>query len=474
MKTLAERIKEAQQALLIKKDALVEATQQLEDTPDDDDLLENVDSLSAEVEKATSTLEKLERAEKALAERIQQQKAEGAPAIVTSTGKKEDQVDLWLKSAVCHYIAHVQRKSVADVYADRYPKNRALEAVLIKSAVPLATTFDAGWAAELVRSDVQGFISLLTPTSVAAALATRSMMLNFDGYDSVTVPRRNKRSATNDLGGAFVGEGGAIPLGYISLGSDKLSKYKMAVISHFSRELAERSTPSIEAIIRQAMLEDMSIRLDSVFLGSLDAVEGVQPAGLGFGVTPITGTAGGGSDAVIADIKAGVKALKAGGAGTRIVLVINDSDALSVGLMQTALGEFIFKDDMNSGRLLNFDVIQSENMPEGTCMLIDASSLATAFDPSNFDVSDVATIIEASADTTPPTMADDGAGAVGTANQVLRNGGIHPDQAANVANAGYTARSLWQTNSIGVKCWQPVSWGMMRPDSVVIIDGLTW
>lgn len=475
MKTLAERIKAAIEALTVKKDDLLSLTQQLEQTPDDDTLLEQVSELTTEVEKATKQLDVLQKAEAAMAERAKAHEITGTPGIITSTGNKEDAKELWVKQAVCSFLSHVQRVPVKQVFEERYGKNKALEAVMIqKTAVPIATTFDSGWAAELMRNDVQGFVQLLATQSVAAAMATRSMMLNFDGFDSVTVPSRGPRSATNNLGGAFVGEGGAIPLGRLTIGAKTLSRYKHAVISTFTKELAGRSTPSIEAIIRDAILEDMGVALDSVFLGSGAAVTGVQPAGLANGVTPITGTAGGGVDAIVADIKAAVQALTSAGVGARIVMAMNTNDALSVGLSQTALGEFMFRDEIAQNRLLSFDLIKSLNVPQGTLYVIDAAAIATAFDPTVFETSDQATIVEANADTTAPTHADDGAGAIGTADQVVRNGGIHPSQAANTPNAGYTARSLFQTNSIAIKSWQPVSWGAIQDDAVVIVDSLTW
>ena len=306
------------------------------------------------------------------------------------------------------------------------------------------------------------------------------MMLNFDGYDSVTIPRRAARSATNDLGGAFVGEGGAIPLGQMALGSTPLSRYKMAVISTFTKELAERSTPSIEALIRQGILDDMSIRLDSVFLGTAAQVNGVQPAGILNGLTGAatgTGTVGGGVAAITGDIKSMVGALVASNLGTRPILLLNTQDALSAGLLQTALGDFVFRDELNGGRLLGVEVIRSLNVPKGQAILVDGTAIATAFDMTMFDVSDVATVVEANADATAPTMASDAAGAVGDPNQVIRNGGIDVTNAAAtppVASGEYTARSLWQTHSIGIKAVQPVSWGIIQPGGVIHRTTLTW
>lgn len=467
---LSEQIEAARKELLALKDSLIESTKALEAAPDDDILLAQVTELTAQVEKKSATVDALAKAESALIER-----AKAAPAILTAQGKPDDGKDLWVKKAVVSFMAHCRHTDQETIREELYPSNKALAAIMQKSAVGPANTYTAGWASELVQTDTQGFVNLLVPNSVAAAIASRTFMVMFDGFDSVTVPRRNARTAATSVGGAFVGEGGAIPLGRIGLGATKLSRYKHAVITPFSRELAERSTPAIEGILRQAIIDDMSISLDGVFLGSGAEVSGIQPAGIANGVVPITGTAGGGADAVIADLKAALSAMQNALLGVRPVLFINTIDALSAGLMQTALGDFLFRDELNQGRLLGVDVIRSQNVPQGTLYLVDAASIATAFDAPMFDVSDVATIVEANADATAPTMANGGAsGAVGTAGQVPVGGGIAVAGTTGTASTGYTARSLWQTYSVGIRAIAPVSWGTIQPGAVVIVSGLTW
>jgi HK97 family phage major capsid protein len=469
---LAERIVAAQAALVLKKDALVEATKSLETSPNDDGILATVDQLAGEVEQMTKSLESLQRAEKALAER-----AAVAPAIIHSTGKSTDAVDLFAKQAVVAFLAHCEKKNPEQVLAERYKSNKALEAVLVaKSAVPLATTFDAGWAAELVQTDTRGFINLMVPTSVAAALAAKAVPLDFGGFDSVTLPRRNARGATGaNMGGAWVGEGGAIPLGRMAIGASKLSRYKMGVISTFSKELARRSTPAIESIVRQAILDDMSVEMDAAFVGAGAAVAGVRPAGILNGVSAAAGTAGGGIDAVVADIKAAMGTLTGAGLGSRPVLIVNTLDAMSVSMMQTAMGEFLFAAEMNGGRLLGIEVIKSLNVPSKTMMLVDAATLATAFDTTEFDVSDVATVVEADSDGSAPTHAVTAAGVVGPVGQVLPNGGISANGLPSGAGTtGAVARSLWQTWSVGVRTVQPASWGLIQPGGVAAANTLTW
>lgn len=111
--------------------------------------------------------------------------------------------------------------------------------------------------------------------------------------------------------------------------------------------------------------------------------------------------------------------------------------------------------------------------------MVDVSSLAMVLDMPMFDVSQVATVVEANADGVAPTMADDGSGAIGTAGQV--QAGIPVEQAGTVAAAGApahavgsTARSLWQTYSEGVRMIAPTSFLMMRSGVVTSRTAIKW
>jgi hypothetical protein len=115
--------------------------------------------------------------------------------------------------------------------------------------------------------------------------------------------------------------------------------------------------------------------------------------------------------------------------------------------------EMMFATDLAAGRVLGVEVVKSLNMTQGTAILVDASNVAIGIDPTEFSVSEIAAITEASADTTVPTMAGDAAGAakpgaVGTAGQVPQDGGIPLSGGVGAARGTAPvpeARSLWQT-----------------------------
>jgi HK97 family phage major capsid protein len=474
---LADRIKASEDELVQKKDQLVAATQALEAAPDESSLLVQVEELTKGVEKHEATLGALKKAEAALAARARP--VDGAPAIVSSQYKdpKGKPGDIIMKHGVCSLLAFAQKRTVEDVMQERYgdqPYVKATFDLVHKSQVNPAMTNVQGWAAELVRDDVRGFMTGMADVSVAAALASRTLMMTFDGAQSVTIPRRN-RPVTPGSEPAWVGEGAPIPLTQFSFGSTKMERYKLAAISTFTKEIAQRSTPAIEALLREALREAYAEVLDAALLGSGAAVAGLRPAGLLNGVTPATGTAGGGEDAVRGDILAAVTAMTTARVGARPVMLINNLDRLGASMMTTALSDYLFREELAQGLLLGIPVIASANVPQHTMVLVDAAYLATAFDAPEWDVSDVATVVESNADATPPTHAAVAAGTAGTAGQVPSDGGIPVHGAtAGAAVAGYKARSLWQTYSIGVRMVAPTSWAITMPGAVQAATATTW
>jgi hypothetical protein len=246
-----------------------------------------------------------------------------------------------------------------------------------------------------------------------------------------------------------------------------------------SKEIAERSTPSIEALIRDGLTEAYSQVLDAALLSAAGAVANVRPAGLLNGVTVGTGTAGGGEAAVLADMKTMIGAMTAARMGARPVLIVPTASRLSVGLMMNPLGQRAFADEIAAGRLLGVEVISSQNVPANTAILVDAAYFATAFDTPMFDVSDVATVTESNANGTAPTMASAAGqaaiGAVGTAGQVPVNGGIAVAGSTGAAQVGQQTRSLWQTYSLGIRMVAPTSWALLRGvNGVQALNTLSW
>ena len=474
MSNLTEKIQTADEALLKQKDALVLSTTALEENPNDEALLNEVEALSDKVESATKTLGALRKAEASLAAKAE---AVVAPKVVKSQHLgSTDAKDLFFKHATAKLIAFANKQTVDQVLEERYADQNHVKATfdyVAKTAVDPAMTTTAGWAQELVQDSTQGFLDTLKTTSVAAALASKSQNLNFGGYNSITIPRRNPLGAT-PTEPAWVAEGSVIPLTQYDFGAETINRYKLAAITTMSKEIAQRSTPAIEGLLRSALSESYSVVLDNALLSSLDKVEGTRPAGLRYNISTAAGDSSGGSEALIQDLKDMLGFFTANRTGSRPVLIMNNQTKLNISLMQSSLSDFLYRDEIASNRILGMEVISSNNVPEDICIMIDADSFVSAFDTPMFDVSEVATVAQANADATPPTMAANADGTLGTVGEVPPRAGAHISGSTGPAYNTVVSRSLWQTYSMGIRMIAPTSWAMIRENSIVERTALTW
>lgn len=359
--------------------------------------------------------------------------------------------DYVFRSVTAALLSHITHRSIPDILRERYgddePTFRVAEATVLRAATVPATTTLAGWAAELVQTSIGDFIDSLMPQSVYPGLSARGGRFTFGRNGVVSMP---SRLATPNLAGAFVAEGAAIPVRQGAFTSISLTPRKMGVISTFTRQIAEHSTPAIEQQIRSMMQDDTAIALDTVLL---DATAGstLRPPGLRFGVGGLTATAGGGFNALVGDIKAMVGVLAAANSLRAPVWIMNPVDVLSLTLTQNQGGDFPFQVEANQSRLQGYPIIQSTTQTAKTVILLDAADFFSATgDEPNFSVSDQATLHME--DTTPTAIAS-----VGTPNTV----------AAPV-------RSLWQTDSIAVRMMLDISWAMRRTGVVAWTSNITW
>jgi HK97 family phage major capsid protein len=303
-------------------------------------------------------------------------------------------------------------------------------------------------------------------------------MVTFDGFGTITIPIENPLPATPSEP-AWVGEGGVIPLTQYNFGSQTLTPYKLAAITTMTNEIMRRSTPAIEGIVSNLMSKAYSKVLDQAYIAtgaSSTAVAGVRPASILNGVTPLTPSAGAPDLNIRADIFALLSAFQNAQIGSKPIMLVNRINATGVGMVVNALGEIVFPDPLGTKRILGIPFFASNYVPVNTVIMVDAAYLATAFGSIEFNISDVASITEASADTNPPTQADDGAGAVGTPGQVPINAGIDLGGAGSggAAAAGYNARSLWQTWSTGIRLVAETSWAKLNPAAAQYMTGVKW
>lgn len=367
-----------------------------------------------------------------------------APAVLRqplSARREIDGLDLLVKSITARGIAHFGRRPLEAVLEDRYRGQDAV-AVFTRADQTIGTTTVSGWASELVQTVNQGFLDALMPSSIYPALRSRGIGLSFDGFGTVSIPSRTAGGA----GGGFVAEGAPIRVGRITTAATTMTPKKLGVIVAFSRELAKRSTPAIEALVRQGIIEDTSVILDTALVDAV-ASSTARPAGLLNGVSAVASGYGGADyQAVLADFRALLAPFFTANAADNLVVLMNPAQGLALSMMpgpDGVIGSFVgsIRDRVT--------FIESTTVPAGRLIALRASDFATATgDTPEFDISEQATIHME--DTTPleivsasPTTAD-------------------------------PVRSLWQTGTIGVRMIMDVSWKMRRSGMVQWIDGTSW
>ena len=440
MASLNERIQAAQDDLVRERDAL---TAHLAEDDADPIVTEE---LSARIEQKQTGVDALKRAEAVLAAKTAAP-AQTVPAMAqrrSEMQKGTKPADLIIRSAVVNAVAFASNKAPEEVLERLYGNDEAT-GIIVKAAVAPATTTTSGWAAELVNTAMTEFLETLRPMSVYPELAAAGGgRLSFGpNQGAIKIPAR---APTPSIGGSFIGEGAPIPVRRLALTSATLSPKKLGVITTFTREIARYSTPAIEGILRNEILADTAITLDSILLDNV-AGDAIRPAGLLNGVTALTATTGGGQAAILADIRKLRAPFDSANNGTNLVLLMNPAQEVGLALTPAADGQL----GWTSSVLSRYKIITSTAIPVGRVIMVNAGDFVTATgDVPEFEMSNEATLHME--DSTPLQI-----GSTGTPNTV----------AAPV-------RSLFQTATMGLRMLMDVSWALRRTGSVQWIDGVTW
>jgi len=457
---ISERIEAAQERLVQLKDQLTDHLGKQDDDGTDEEAFNVVgEELNQRIASATKALEMLQTAEASLGMKSDAAGGNNGGGTISARRpfalpkkdiKREDFIYRGLTAMV---LSHVSRRPVDQVLREQYgsredwePTLKVAEALILRTATVPATTTLAGWAAELVNTSVQDFMDSLMPMSVYPKLAALGQRFTFGRNGVLSIP---SRAATPTVAGGFVAEGSAIPVKQAAFASTTLTPKKMGVITTFTRQIAEHSTPAIEAMLRQAMQEDTAVALDTVLLDAT-AASTTRPAGLRNGVSALTANSSGTTafDKMVADLKQLLAVLTAANSLRSPVFIMNPSAALSISLLQNAGGDFPFKQEINGGTWGGYPVILSTTQTSTTIILLDAADFVsvTGDDP-RFDVSDQAVLhLE---DTAPQAIGLSGSTTV-------------------------PVRSLWQTDSIGLRMLLDINWAMRRTGVTTYVPSIGW
>lgn len=425
-----------------------------------------LDTLTEQMTKdagALATFQKIERAQMAMALPV-------APAIVHRRPTEEIKADHIWRAGVVMFDSYHSRRSLDEVLKSRYPGSqlthdictialnhdspgRGLDilrgALLERAAQDPAFTFVPGYAQELVHNTYAAFMDVLKGVSAVAQVAFRSD--SFENGSPIVVGYRNAKAPFPDnFEAAFRREGDPIRVGRLSTGAKTLYPYSMGVIGHFSRELLKRSTPKIEEVIREAMLDDTASVIDSLVFGGTAAVTGVRPAGLTWSIDPAdthVATATPTPADIDSDLNKMITQLVAvrmmGGPSTSWVM--NMANAVKLSSLTTALGTPLFPGTTaRGGTLKGYPVAASSYFPLNQILLVDGAGVWMAGGSPEFEMSTEATLHE---ENTSPQQ---------------------------VGGATTPVRSLFQTNSAALRMIEEISWDELRTGAVQQLTGVAW
>jgi HK97 family phage major capsid protein len=433
------------------------------DLSDDESI--QLEAYASDIEASEKRIADLERAEKAMAERVVEKQAPNIAQAKHLGGKERDKGEIIFKHATAAFVAFNKKISLEAAAKDLYPKDMGLQAV-VKTAINPADTTTAGWAAELTEEANSGYLDILRGVSVTPNLwAVAGVNLNFDGYTALNVPSR--AGTDTDLASGFTGEGSAIPVRRATFGTQKIEPYKWAAITEMTAEIMDRSTPAIQALITNGMVQDTGTKLDNDYLGEVAAATGYRPAGIMNGVTGTAAATGGATtgDDMLTDLQNLINPFYANNMGQTLRILMHPSNALAMSLVLYN-GTYLFRDELARGTLFGIPVLQSTNIPIDELQAVDMAQQAVANGPTSFEVSNSATIVEVNDDGVAPAM-----GAAQPRSPTGAVGGVDGSQTMTPLSP---VRSLWQTDTVAIRSIQRLSWAVLRSGSVNRITGVSY
>jgi HK97 family phage major capsid protein/HK97 family phage prohead protease len=352
------------------------------------------------------------------------------------------------KYVICRAAALRTGISALELAKHHFPGLTRIQA-LLKEVVPAGSTLDSTWAGPLVYPTnlVSEFIEYLRPQTIIGRI---------DGMTRVSF---NSRIGGETSGGAgyWVGQGKAKPLTKGDYNETTIPFTKVANIAVLTDELVRFSSPSAEARVRSLLVRALQERLDIDFIDpAKTASAGVSPASITNGIANLNAS-GVTLDAVDVDVQALMNSF----ISAHIMpthWIMPNSVALALSLMRTSLGAYAFPTiNMNGGTFYGLPVVTSQYAILGT----PANNLIVLLAaPEIF-------------------LADDG----GFSMDLSREASLEMDDApvmdagslgSPAGATGSVVVSMFQTNSVALRCERYIYWTRRRNAGVAWMDDVQW
>lgn len=362
----------------------------------------------------------------------------GAPAIhVKHDAEEKFKGQNYTRMVIAKALARLDDVSAVAVAEARWGKSNPTLVNIIKAAVPGGGSGTGEWGSELVQANNQytgDFIEYLYSKTVYDKLPLRQIPANVQikGQDGAAT-------------GYWVGESKAIPATSADFNAVNLTPLKVAALAVVSNELLRDSSPAAEQLVRDALVQASSQRVDQTFLSAAAGVPGVSPAGLLNGLTPIA-SAGKDGAGLRADIKALYAPFIAARNADGLQIVTTPSLGKAIQLMTNALGQTEFPGiSANGGTLLGDPAVTGDNVGAGQLILLKPSDIYRIGDYGiQVSISREAMIEQDSA----PTGATD---------------------VPTGASANFT--SMFQSESTAIKVVRPINFAKRRASAVAYVNG---
>lgn len=317
---------------------------------------------------------------------------------------------------------------------------------VFKAAVTAGSTLSGSWAEDLVgdtTSAFADFVEYLRPQTILGRFGT-------NGIPSLRrVPFRVPLvSQTAGGEGYWVGEGAAKPLTAFDFTRTTMEPLKVANIAVLTDEVIRDSSPSAEAIVRDALRDALVARLDIDFINPAKAaVAGISPASITNGSTDDIASSGTDADAIRLDVRSlFARFILANNAPSSGVWVMSATTALALSMMVNPLGQSEFPGiSMTGGTFQGMPVIVSEYVGN-VIVLVNANDIY---------------------------MADEG----GIAIDLSREASLQMDTAPTMNSTTPTpiaAVSMFQTNSVAFRAERTINWARRRATSVAYLTGVAY
>jgi len=449
MKTYQERIQaiEAAKAATLARMNEIQTKAEGEGRSKDAEERQQFDELVAEAkafEAELADLKQLEQLNREAAKPVEGDTVKSAaasrgPTIIIPKGDPDEKFEgqFFTRRVIAKALAFMEQRPVGQIAAERWGKTHPQLVEVIKAGVAAGSTGTAtgDWGSELVQADARymgDFIEYLYGRTVFHQLALREVPEN------VTIKGQDGAATAY-----WVGEGKAIPVTSMDFMDVTLTSLEIDALAAITKKLLRESSPAAEMLVRDGLVQAARQKIDTTFLSTSAAVNGVSPAGLLNGVS-IGSASGTDADALRADIAALYAGFITAKNATGLSWVMGPSLAKQISLMRNALGQREFPDlSQNGGTLEGDPVVVGDNVGDGDFILLKPSDIYKIGDRGlAVSISDQATI----------EMADDPTGDAGTPTAQSKQ-----------------MVSMFQSNSVAIKVTMPMNYAKRRSSAVAYI-----